>query len=90
MPTKRIIALGALALGVVLAAPAFGQQTRACIHFQLSCSDAPYPVTAPAARPSNRALYNMAPEAAHQDMQKTGMPQQSAAQPCIHAQTSCM
>lgn len=74
MSINRIITLGALALGVVFAVPAFGQEAQGggCIHFQQNCSDAPYPVTEHAARPSGRTLYNVVPRVAHRDMQKTG------------------
>jgi hypothetical protein len=73
MRTNSTVALGALALGVVLAAPAFGQgaQTVACTHFQQSCSDNVYAVTQPAATPAG-PLYNLAPQVTHHDMQKTG------------------
>jgi hypothetical protein len=86
MRTKSIIALCALALGVVGAAPASAQEPRACIHAQLNCSDAPYPVTQPAARRPSRPLYNMVPpQVVHRDTQ-----QQNAMAPCIHVQTYCM
>ena len=82
MQTKSILTL-ALTLGVVFSAPAFAQQSGACIHMQTSCSDAPYPVTESGARSSHRRLYNMAqPQAV--------APQQNAVQTCIHAQTSCL
>ena len=86
MQTKTIIALGVLALGVVFAGPTFGQEPRACIHSQTGCSDAPYPVTESATKPSGRRLYNMVPPR----VVDHGMPQQSMVQPCIHVQTYCM
>jgi len=82
MPTKYILMCGALVLGAVFASPAFSQEPRTCIRMQLGCSDAPYPVTEGAVRLSHRRLYNMVPPRV--------MPQQSAVQPCIHAQTSCL
>jgi len=86
MQTKYILALGALALGVLFAAPASAQEPRACIHFGTSCSDAPYPMTEPAARHSHRRLYDMVqPRVVHR-----AMPQQNAMQPCIHVETSCL
>jgi hypothetical protein len=71
VPTNCIITLGALALGVVVAVPAFAQGTQAggCIRFQLNCSDASYAVTQPTAA---RPLYNVVPQVTHHNTQKTG------------------
>jgi hypothetical protein len=82
MQTKSTLTL-ALTLGVVFAAPAFAQQSGACIHMQTSCSDAPYPVTQSGARTSHRRLYNMV-------QPQVAVPQQNPIPVCIHAQTSCL
>jgi hypothetical protein len=81
MQTKSILTL-ALTLGVVFSAPAFAQQSGACIHMQTSCSDAPYPVTQSAGS-SHRRLYNMV-------QPQMVAPQQNAVPACIHAQTFCL
>lgn len=83
-----IITLGAAALGLALATPAFAQEARPCIHFESTCSDAPYPVTASApsravrhtyARRAERHLYNSRAQA----------PQPADPPACIHFEASC-
>jgi hypothetical protein len=71
MRTNRVIGLGALALGVVLAAPAFAQGVpQTCVRFQQACSDPWYPVSESA---TAKPLYNMAtPQVIHRHAQKTG------------------
>jgi hypothetical protein len=76
--------LGALAFCSVLAAPASAQQApTGCIHFQTSCSDAPYPIT----NAATTSAYNM-PQGIrserYYEAQGAGLPR-----PCIHFQTSC-
>ena len=62
MQTKmNMMALSALAVGMVVTGAAFAQQSpRSCIHFQTGCSDAPYASNTTPTRPNTRPLYNSA------------------------------
>ena len=82
MRTKCTVTLGALVLGICVAAPAFGQEIRACIQAQVGCSDTPYPVTQPWRK---GASFDMTPRVVDH-----GTSQQNTVWPCSHVQTFCM
>lgn len=84
--TKGIIGLGAAVLGLVLAVPAFAQEPAPCIHFQTSCSDAPYPMTESAPKHVVRQAHN---RRAHRPLYAREAPAFVQPAGCIHFQTSC-
>lgn len=88
MQIKRIVTLGAAALGLVLAVPAFAQTPRDCIHFSIFCSDNPYPTTAPAPKPMARHAYN---RHWHHHLYNAAAPAPQPADPraCVHFSIFC-
>lgn len=86
--TERIVGLAAALLGLTLAAPAFAQEPAPCIHFQTTCSDAPYPVTESAPKHVVRQTYH---RRAHRHAYNARAEVPAFVQPveCIHFQTSC-